>query len=66
MFLSQLYTVFWIFFIIPALLQKKAFLLMNLKELEIQHSMQKFWEWIQEAECWGLKEFEKCVATYRN
>lgn len=66
MFLSQLNTVFWISFIIPAPPQKKVFILMNLKELEIQHSMQRFWEWIQEAERWGLKEFEKCVATYRN
>lgn len=33
-----------------------------------KYSIQRkeFWEWIQEAERSGVKEFEKCAATYRN
>lgn len=33
-----------------------------------KYSIQRkaFWEWIREAEQSGLKEFEKCAATYRN
>lgn len=33
-----------------------------------KYSIQRkeFWEWIQETERSGVKEFEKCAATYRN